>query len=161
MFNHRTEAALRAIRRLLRVAEQGEKQLAAVTGLTPSQLVVLQEVARHGETTAGAIAGALRFSHATVTNIVDRLEQAGLARRRRGEQDRRQVWVSITDAGQQTLAAAPNILQDQFRSKFDILPDWEQAMIVAMLERLTTLLNADDIDAAPVIHAGAIDRSLP
>jgi hypothetical protein len=50
-------------------------------------------------------------------------------------------------------------LQDQFSGRFQKLPDWEQAMIVAMLERLSSLLDAGGIDAAPLIDTGgAIDR---
>lgn len=161
MIEHRTESALRAIRRLLRASEIGGRQIAAATGLTPSQLVVLQEVARHGETTAGAIATAVRFSQATVTNLVDRLESRGLVTRRRGEQDRRQVWVAISGEGRAVLSTAPDMLQDKFRGRFEHLDDWEQAMIVAVLERLTGLLDADRIDAAPVIDSGAIDRAGP
>jgi DNA-binding MarR family transcriptional regulator len=161
MIEHRTEAALRAIRRVLRAAEMGEKRLAGATGLTPSQLVVLQEVARHGETTAGAIATAVQFSQATVTNLVDRLVDRRFVVRNKREQDRRQVWVSITPEGEAALSSAPNMMQDMFRARFEHLPDWEQAMIVAMLERMTSLLNADRIEAAPVIDAGAIDRDGP
>jgi DNA-binding MarR family transcriptional regulator len=157
----RTEAALRAIRRLLRAAEMSEKQLAVSTGLTPSQLVVLQEVARHGETTAGGIAAAVQFSQATVTSLVDRLVARGFVTRSRRERDRRQVWVSLTEAGGKVLTSAPDMMQDRFPDRFERLPDWEQAMVVAMLERLTALLNADRIDAAPVIDAGAIDRVEP
>lgn len=161
MIEPRTDSALRAIRRLLRAAEMSEKQLAAATGLTPSQLVVLQEVARHGETTAGAIAAAVQFSHATVTSLVDRLVARDFVVRSRREKDRRQVWVSITEAGNAMLSSAPDMMQDRFQDRFALLPDWEQSMIVAMLERLTALLNADRIDAAPVIDAGAIDRVGP
>jgi DNA-binding MarR family transcriptional regulator len=157
----RTELALRAIRRLLRAAELSEKNLATATGLTPSQLVVLQEVARGTGATAGSIATAVQFSQATVTSLVDRLVQRGFVVRSRGEKDRRQVWVSITNEGAAALSSAPDMMQDRFQDRFAQLPDWEQAMIVAMLERLTALLNADRIDAAPLIDAGAIDRSGP
>lgn len=161
MIEPRTDSALRAIRRLLRAARLSEKQLAAATGLTPSQLVVLQEVARHGETTAGAIAFAVQFSQATVTSIVDRLAERSFVVRSRRDQDRRQVWVTMTGGGSAALSSAPDMMQDQFQDRFETLPDWEQAMIVAMLERLTALLDADQIDAAPVISAGAIDRITP
>lgn len=161
MTEHRTETALRAIRRLLRGAEMSERQLAAATGLTPSQLLVLREVSRRGETTAGAIATALRFSQATVTNLVDRLEERGFVVRSRREQDRRQVWVSVTDNGRSALSSAPDIMHDRFGARFAQLPDWEQAMIVAMLERVTSILDADHIDAAPLIDAGVIDRAGP
>lgn len=161
MTEPRTESALRGIRRLLRAARLSEKQLAASTGLTPSQLMVLQEVARHGETTAGAIAAAVQFSQATVTSIVDRLTERGFVERSRRESDRRQVWVTMTDSGRHALSSAPDMVQDQFHDRFERMPDWEQAMIVAMLERLNVLLDADQIDAAPVIFTGAIDRGSP
>lgn len=155
----RTEAALRAIRRIMRAAEQSERQLALATGLTPSQLLLLKEVARAGEATASALATGLQFSHATVTNLVDRLEGLELVERRRGTQDRRQVWVAITAKGRHTLDKAPDLLQDLFSGRFQDLQDWEQAMMIAMLERLSTLLDAEKIDAAPLIDAGgAIDR---
>ena len=161
MIEPRTDSALRAIRRLLRAAEMSERGLASATGLTPSQLVVLQEVSRCGETTAGAIATAVHFSQATVTAIVDRLVEREFVVRSKRERDRRQVWVTATPQGAAILSSAPDMMQDRFQDRFERLPDWEQAMIVAMLERLTALLNADQIDAAPVIDAGAIDRIAP
>jgi DNA-binding MarR family transcriptional regulator len=157
----RTQSALRALRRILRAARLSEKQLAAATGLTPSQLLVLQEVARRGDTTAGAIASTVQFSQATVTTIVDRLAERGFVVRSRREQDKRQVWVTATEQGIEALSTAPDMMQDRFRSQFEELVDWEQAMILATLERLTVLLDADQIDAAPVFSSGAIDRSSP
>lgn len=159
MAESRTEAALRAIRRIMRAADHSERQLALATGLTPSQLLLLKEVARLGEATASNLATVLHFSQATVTNLVDRLEALELVERRRGVQDRRQVWVAITTKGRDTLDKAPDILQELFSGRFPNLPDWEQAMVVATLERVSALLDAEKIDAAPLIEAGGpIDR---
>ena len=104
------------------------------------------------------IASALQFGQATVTTIGDRLTSAGYVTRQRGERDKRQIFLRATDAGRATLDAAPDMLQDQFRDRFETLPAWEQAMILAALERLGELLDATDIDAAPLIDSGAIDR---
>lgn len=161
MIEPRTQSALRALRRILRAARLSEKQLAAATGLTPSQLLVLQEVARRGDTTAGAIASTVQFSQATVTTIVDRLAERGFVVRSRREQDKRQVWVTATEQGIEALSTAPDMMQDRFQGQFEQLVDWEQAMILATLERLTVLLDADQLDAAPVFSSGAIDRSSP
>ena len=158
MVEPRTDAALRGIRRIMRAADMAERRLAAETGLTPSQLLLLQEVARRGEATPSSLAAAVQFSQATVTNLADRLEALGLVTRRRGDQDRRQIWVSITPKGRQTLDTAPDMLQAQFSGRFQNLPDWEQAMIIAMLERLGSLLDAEKIDAAPLLDTGRIDR---
>jgi DNA-binding MarR family transcriptional regulator len=154
-----TNAVLRAIRRVLRAAELGGRKLAAATGMTPSQLLVLQEIERHGETTPSAVATALQFGQATVTNIVDRLEQTGLATRHRSEHDKRQILLRLTKPGSDLLDAAPDMLQNRFQERFATLPSWEQAMILAALERLAELLDATEIDAAPLIDAGIIDRS--
>jgi DNA-binding MarR family transcriptional regulator len=155
-----TNAALRAIRRILRANDQGSRKLAAATGLTPSQLLVLQNIERHGETTPSAIAKALQFGQATVTNIVDRLEAADLVTRRRNDRDRRQMLLRPTDSGRNILETAPDLLQQRFYDGFERLPDWEQAMILAALERLGEILDASEIDAAPLIDAGAIDRAV-
>lgn len=155
-----SNATLRALRRILRASDQGGRRLASATGLTPSQLLVLQEIERRGETTPTLIASALHFGQATVTNIVDRLTAANYVTRQRGERDKRQILLRATEAGRATLDAAPDMLQDQFRSRFQALPSWEQAMILAALERLGEILDATDIDAAPLIDSGAIDRSL-
>lgn len=155
-----TNAALRAIRRILRANDQGSRALAAATGLTPSQLLVLQNIERRGETTPSAIAKALQFGQATVTNIVDRLEAAGLVSRKRNDRDRRQMLLRPTERGHAILEAAPDLLQQRFREGFEKLPNWEQAMILAALERLGEILDASEIDAAPLIDAGAIDRTV-
>lgn len=155
-----TQSALRAIRRVLRAADQGGRKLAVATGLTPSQLLVLQEIERRGETLPSAVAASLQFGQATVTNIVDKLEAAGLATRERGTRDKRQVVLRITPQGLTVLTDAPDLLQKRFQEGFSQLPAWEQAMILAGLERLGELLDAAEIDAAPLIDAGIIDRDI-
>lgn len=153
-----TTAALRAIRRILRAADQGNRRLATETGLTPSQLLVLQEIDRRTLSTPSEIASSLHFGQATVTNIVDRLTSSGLATRRRSDRDKRQVLLEATAQGRTIVYAAPNLLQEQFRDRFEALPAWEQAMILAALERLGQILDASDIDAAPLLDVGRIDR---
>jgi len=155
-----TNATLRAIRRVLRATDQGGRKLAAATGLTPSQLMVLQQIERDGETNPSAVAAALQFGQATVTNIVDRLEEAGLATRERNARDKRQFLLRVTKAGRAILEAAPDQLQERFTGRFEALPPWEQAMMLAALERLGALLDASDIDAAPLIDTGVIDRAV-
>lgn len=154
-----TNATLRALRRILRASDRGERKLAAATGMAPSQLLVLQEVGRRGETTPSIVASTLQFGQPTVTSIVDRLAAAGYLTRQRGEDDRRKILLRATESGQAIIEAAPNMLQERFREQFAALEPWEQAMILSALERLGSLLGAEDIDAAPLIETGAIDQT--
>jgi DNA-binding MarR family transcriptional regulator len=149
---------LRVLRRILRATERSGREIAAATGMTPSQLLVLQEVERLHETTPTAVARTLRFSQATVTNIVDRLVTAGYLTRTRADTDRRRFLLRVTEAGRSALHDAPDLLQDRFRENFAMLAPWEQAMILAAMERFAELLGASEIDAAPLIDTGVIDR---
>lgn len=152
-------ATLRALRRVLRATESGTRQLAAATGLTPSQLLVLREIDAGHEVTPGVVAQQLQFSHATITAIVDRLVSLGLATRSRSDQDKRRMLLKITGQGRQCLNDAPDMLQEIFAVRFAALPPWEQAMILAGTERLADILGASDMKAAPLLDAGAIDRT--
>ena len=153
-----TIATLKALRRILRASELGNRQLAAATGLTPSQLLVLQEVGERHETTPTELAAALQFGQATITNIVDRLESGGLVTRKRGEEDKRRIYLAATSAGERAIDEAPDMLQTCFSESFAALPDWEQAMILAGLNRLGEVLGVAAKDAAPLLDSGAIDR---
>lgn len=151
-------ATLRALRRILRATDSGSRKLAAATGLTPSQLMVLREVEAREGATPGAIALHLQFSHATITAIIDRLAALGLVTRTRSERDKRQILLDATDDGRRRLEEAPDLLQEIFAHRFAALPAWEQAMMLASVERLAAILNAANLDAAPLLDAGAIDR---
>lgn len=152
---------LRALRRILRASDLGGRQLASATGLTPSQLLVLQEIGQRGETTPSEVAAVLQFGQATITNIVDRLATLGLATRQRSNKDRRQIVLQTTAAGRDAIEAAPDLLQQKFRDRFSALPGWEQAMILAALRRLSGILGVEELDVAPLLDAGAIDRQQP
>jgi len=154
----RSQQALSAMRQILRATENYARKLARDTGLTASQLLLLQVLDEHGETTAGQIAAHMGITQATTTSLLHKLEARGLVRRQRGDSDRRQVWLSLTGEGREKLAAAPAGLQEKFRDRFENLASWEQAMLVAGLERVAALLDAETIDAAPVLDVGAIDR---
>lgn len=152
---------LRALRRVLRATEIGSRRLATTTGLTPSQWLVLREIASRDSATPSAIAQALQFSQATITSVVDRLQELGFVQRQRNERDKRQFILSALPPGRAALTDAPDLLQTTLTDRFDRLPAWEQAMILASVERLAMLMDAQHIDAAPLLDSGPIDRSEP
>ena len=150
------ELALIALRKILKATEANVKALAGETGLTASQLLVLQVLKSRGETLTGDLARAVDLKQATVSIIVDKLQDMKLVERRRGESDRRRVWVRITEAGAASVKGAPDLLQETFRSRFRHLADWEQASLVAALLRIVSLLDAERIDASPLLAVGDV-----
>jgi DNA-binding MarR family transcriptional regulator len=154
----RVQASLIALRRILRATELHGRALSRATGLTTPQLIVLQIVKDARETTPKEIARKAGISQATVTALIDKLQSKDMVARAKGESDRRQVWVRLTDAGEAAIKAAPDALQDLFAEAFSALPNWEQAMLVAALERIAGLLNAETMDASPLLDASAIEH---
>lgn len=77
---------------------------ATVSDLTANQLVtlILVGTAEGSRMRAGGIALQLSISPASATAVVDRLVEAGMLTRSRGD-DRRIVWVSVTKAGEERL----------------------------------------------------------
>ncbi len=150
----RTDVSLIALRRILRATELYGKELASAAGLSAPQLRVLQIAGEEGSATPSIIATRMGVSQATITTLVDKLVAKGLVTREPSQRDRRQTNVTVTRQGQVVLDDAPDALQQRYVRKFESLEDWEQAQIIASLERVAAMLDADDIDAAPVLHHG-------
>lgn len=149
-----SQASLIALRRIMRAIEMRGRSLARASGLTTVQLLALQAVGARGLATPKDIAADVNVSQATVSSLLDRLEAKGVIERRKSEKDRRQTNVTLTPAGEAALKGAPDALQDEYVRRFGDLKIWEQAMIVAALERVSTLLDADEIEASPVLDLG-------
>jgi len=154
----RSEDALIALRQIQRRTEQASKKLAAQAGLTPSQLLVMQILSERGETSAGEVSNLTQLKHATISSLVDKLVSRGLLARRRCDEDRRRVWLTLQPEGHNAITSAPDLLQETFQLRFETLPDWHQSMLVSSLERITALLDAEDLDAAPILDVGALDE---
>ncbi len=152
------EQVLVAIRRVIRATDLHSKQITRESGLTSSQLVLLKSIEAAGELTAGELAQRISLSQATVTTILDRLEGKALVERERSQVDKRRVYVHLTEAGRTALANAPRPLQETFISQFQQLHDWEQAAILSSLQRVAHMMDADDLDASPMLDIGRLDR---
>ncbi len=152
------ELVLVSLRRVIRATDLHSKRLSKHAGLTGPQLLIMRSIRDLGEVTIGTIAGKVSLSQATVTTILDRLELRKLVYRVRSTQDKRKVHAHLTEEGQAILARAPQPLQEEFIQKFQNLQEWEQSMIVASLQRVAHMMDADEIDASPVLEVGPVLR---
>ena len=145
-----------SLRRIMRAADLHSQKLMKESGLTAPQLLVMQAIEKEGSPSTSLLARSIAVSQATMTRIIDRLERAGLVRRDKSSTDKRVVNISLTDAGAAKLEAAPEPLQAEFLREFRKLEDWEQKMLKSSLLRIARMMDAQDIDAAPILQAGAI-----
>lgn len=150
------EHVLVALRRVIRATDLHSKRLSKNAGLTGPQLLIMRTIRDLGEVTIGTIADKVSLSQATVTTILDRLEHRQLAYRVRSTRDKRKVHAHLTEKGADILFRAPNPLQEDFIKRFQSLHEWEQNMIMASLQRVANMMDADDIDASPVLDVGPV-----
>lgn len=155
------EEILVAIRRILRATEVSSKRLSKKVGLTLPQLLILQKLANTTDhkATASFLAKELSLSQATITSIVDRMVKRELVQRIRSTVDRRQIHIHLTASGQQLLETAPTALQDNFIQELEKLEDWQQSMILSALQQVASMMNAENLDASPVLEVGPLDRT--
>lgn len=140
-----------------RAIDLQSKRLAKQHELTGPQLVCLREIVRQQYTTPSGLAKAVSLSQGTVTGILVRLERRRLVERVRSNEDKRRIHVSVTERGRELVALAPSPLHERFSDRLGRLPEGEQAMIDWVMQRMVRLMEAEDVDAAPMWTTGPVD----
>lgn len=153
------DQVLVALRRITRAIDLHSRGLMQEIGLTAPQLASLQTIARMQPITVGALAKSIHLSQATMTGILSRLEVRNLVSRSRRGADKRTVVVELTEEGQAVLKNAPSLLQDRFRRELLMLQEWEQTQMLSTLQRIATMMDAEDIDASPVLSTGEVSTN--
>jgi DNA-binding MarR family transcriptional regulator len=154
------EEILMQVRKIMRAIEIHSSKLAILYGLTTPQLILMKKLSKKGSMKPGIVAREISLSHATVTGIVKRLEAKGLIVRQKDLVDGRSFQVSLTDKGNELLKSMPPMLQDDFVKKLGSLEDWEKTLILSSLQRVTTMMHAEEIEAAPVLLTGSVGASV-
>ena len=149
-----------SLRKVIRAIDLHSKQLNKTSGLTGPQLLIMNEVAHTDGITASLIAQNVNLSPATVTNILDRIENRELVTRVRSQLDKRRVSLYLTERGKEILNKAPQPLQEHFIEKFSALEEWEQSLLLSSMQRIAAMMDADQLDASPLLEVGALTRTI-
>jgi DNA-binding MarR family transcriptional regulator len=151
------ESILLSVRKIMRAIDMHSSFLARQYGLTSPQLICLKRLSEEREMTPGGLAKEVHLSHATVTGIIGRLERKGLVQRTRSSEDGRSYLIRLTDSGVSMIQSSPSMLQEQFLHELSKLADWEKTMILSSLQRITSILDVESIEAAPVLTTGPVE----
>lgn len=152
------EELLVAIRRVIRAIDLRSKKLSKEVGITGPQLLVLQALGSQPGITAKQLSEIVNLSQATVTSILDRLEDKLLISRIRSEEDRRRVFLCLTETGKTTLDDSPKAMEDAFIEKFSCLDDWEQSLLLSSVQRVASMMDANKLDAAPILNISEVPQ---
>ncbi len=151
-----SQEILIALRRVIRAIDRHSRNLVVSHGLTGPQAVLLTEIVRCGSLTGSELAARVSLSQATVTDVVKRLESRGLLERIRDQVDKRKIILTATEDGMALVKQSVPLLQERFQQRLSELRDWEQLQLLSSLQRIAEMMNAEDLDAAPMLASGAI-----
>jgi len=152
---------LQTLRRIMRAVDLHSKQLSAKYAITTPQLVCLLSIVEHKMITVAALAKEIHLSPSTVVGILDRLEDKKLIRRKRDTEDRRLVNIKPTRKGIEYAEAAPSPLQDKLLKALSKISNLEQEAISLSLMKIVELMEAEDIDASPILTTEQISQIDP
>ncbi len=144
-----------SLRRIIRATDLQSKRIVKACGLTIPQVMVLRAIESLGDVTVRRISDDVSLSQATVTTILNRLEDRQLIERIRSASDRRVVNARLTVDGRDVLTRVPPLLHEEFITQFENLNDWEKTQILSSLQRVATMMDAESLDAAPILDIAA------
>jgi DNA-binding MarR family transcriptional regulator len=149
---------LESLRKIVRAIDIYSHRLRVQYDITAPQLITLLTLVEGGPMSGTLLAQRTHLSPATSNGIVNRLEAKNLVKRTRDRKDRRVVRISVTPQGHRLIANAPSPMQDNLATGIKALPEREQATISSSLNRIVRLMEAHDIDAAPVLETGELNE---
>jgi MarR family transcriptional regulator, organic hydroperoxide resistance regulator len=110
--------------------------------LSATEVRALFQLEREADVPAGCLAKTADVSPASMTAMLDHLEQDGMVSRRRSETDRRQVIVSLTGKGRECLARKRAHWDERWRELTERHSDAELATAAAVMHDIAGLLDS-------------------
>ncbi len=121
--------------------ESASKRLAAASGVTEPQRLVLHIAGRFPGVSAGQLARALHIHPSTLTGVVRRLERRRLITRRPDPRDRRRAAFGLTPAGRQLDASLLGAVEPRIGQALADIPQHEIQVVERVLRGLAERLG--------------------
>ncbi len=121
-------------------------------GFSATQFMVMglmEQVQEDEPLTISLIAERLGLDPATVVHTIDSLEKRGLVQRRRGQRDRRQVFVEFMEAGREARQEMKQRFTMHIRAIFDAMSDEGRSSLLLGLEEFVCVGQEVGEDAVP------------
>jgi MarR family transcriptional regulator, organic hydroperoxide resistance regulator len=109
--------------------------------LTHGQIRALFTIDVRGGATAGELAKAADLSPASVSTMLDHLERDGIVERRRSEEDRRVVVVTLTESGRALVADKRDRWRERAAAALDGVSDEQLDAAADVMHRMAGMLD--------------------
>lgn len=121
--------------------ERASKRMAAASGVTRAQRLVLHIVGRFPGVSAGQLASALQIHPSTLTGVLCRLERRRLIDRRPDPRDSRRAAFGLTAAGRRLDVSLLGAVEPAIRQVLSDLPPGQLRAAEDVLARLARALG--------------------
>lgn len=139
---------LRSFRVIYGSVRQHFRQVQRASGVSGSQIWILQEVLRARGVGVSELAGKLAIHQSTCSQLVEKLVRAGYVTKVRLSEDQRRVGLSVTGRGRRALGRAPGPAEGVLPEALGQLPAAELQRLQRGLQRVIDALDIKDEYAA-------------
>ena len=140
--------AMDSLRRVVHALNIATRASERAFGLSGAQLFVLRQLAAKSGQSLGELAARTRTTPSSISEVVARLVRRGLIERRPSRDDRRRADLSLTAAGHEMLATAPETVQERLLRGFEQLDAKSRVALTETLESWLTASGLDDVTPA-------------
>jgi len=104
--------------------------------LTEGQLNVLELMLKYQPMKPSELLTYLSTTPAAITTLLDRMERSGLVTRSRDDHDRRVVWVTVTDLGEEEARRGMELRDTYISEALDRISSHNQQLLVYLLGKV-------------------------
>lgn len=131
------------------------------TGGKAGQRRILVTLLKRGELTQKELQDALEISSGALSEILQKIEEAGWIERRKSRSDKRQVKLALTDAGTSLALSVKEHYMKTLTRMFECLNMEERDQLEALLEKLVEHLDSIKNDAMFQAVADDVREGVP
>jgi DNA-binding MarR family transcriptional regulator len=132
---------LTLVKRIMSVVKQNFESDFKKMGVTQSQILVMRVLNLRGDMKVSDISKELDLSNSTVSGIIDRLVEKKIVQRKRSEEDRRIVMISLADEYRQPVKKGLNAFAQKMRKALSTMTEEDVDSIIRGLEKLEKILE--------------------
>ncbi|GAA3814936.1 MarR family winged helix-turn-helix transcriptional regulator [Streptomyces chiangmaiensis] len=128
------------------------RHLMAAGDLSLTSVSTLDRLGRHGPARLTELAAAEGVAQPSMTQLVHRLEQMGLAQRVRDPGDRRVVLVAVTDSGRELLSERRRVHHARLMELLSTLPTEDRQVLTEAMQTARPLIRQLILNATTPPH---------
>ncbi len=133
------------LRQVSQIVKKRGREILRNFDITPPQFNALLVLVFHGNLTMGELCRRLYLASSTVTDLIDRMENAGLVARERDTDDRRVIRLKVLDKGHELVREVMDARLSYLSSVMNRIDDEKRQSLVNSLAEIHEVMTAEKV----------------